>query len=272
MSRDHVVETRKDRIAVARGAGMGTVSLGSVLAGVLVAFGAFAVIAAIAAAVLHAVGVNTSSLTTNDWRQYGIGTAIVAAIVLFLSYLWGGYVAGRMARRAGAVNGLVVFVLSLVIAAAVGALVGSQTDSASVMSNLRAIGVPTSGSQWAGIGTIAGIVSLVVMLIGSLLGGVLGERWHGKLVARAVDPEVGPGSIVPTGAGPVGEPRHFADRGVVTAEGRHDLDRRERELDREREVDRERELDGDREMARTSRYDDTSTSLDEDLADHHRLD
>lgn len=260
MARDHVVETRKDRIAVAHGAGMGTVSLGSVLAGVLVAFGAFAVIAAIAGAVLHAVGVNTDSLTTNDWRNFGIGTAVVAAAVLFISYLWGGYVAGRMARRAGAVNGLIVFVLSLLIAGAVGAAVGSQADTSNIMSNLRSIGVPTSSSQWAGIGTAAGIASLLVMLLGSVFGGMLGERWHGKLMARAVDPDVGPGVVVPAGARGVGlrDEGDARDREVVTGEGRHELDTSDREI-RDREI-------RDREMARTSRFDDTSTTLEDDLA------
>jgi hypothetical protein len=33
---------------------------------------------------------------------------------------------------------------------------------------------------------VAGIGSLVAMLVGALLGGVLGERWHSKLARRAV--------------------------------------------------------------------------------------
>jgi hypothetical protein len=45
-------------------------------------------------------------------------------------------------------------------------------------------------------GAIAGIAALVIMLIGSMLGGISGERWHGKLVARALDPSIGPDHTV----------------------------------------------------------------------------
>lgn len=38
----------------------------------------------------------------------------------------------------------------------------------------------TSGDEWAEIGTIVGLGSLLAMLIGSVLGGILGERWHSK--------------------------------------------------------------------------------------------
>ena len=44
-------------------AGYSKVSLGSVLAGVLVAYGAFAIIAAIAGGILTAIGVDTESLS-----------------------------------------------------------------------------------------------------------------------------------------------------------------------------------------------------------------
>jgi len=178
-------------MVLARDAGMGKVSFISVLAGVLVAYGAFAVIAAITAAVLNAVGVDTASLSDNDWRDAGIAGAAITAFVLLLSYLFGGYVAGRMARRAGALNGLLVFVLSVVIMAVIAGLLSVQADSDQVASNLRTLGLPTTGEEWKSIGTVAGLGSLVAMLLGSLLGGTLGERWHGKLLKRALDPSVG---------------------------------------------------------------------------------
>jgi hypothetical protein len=36
------------------------------------------------------------------------------------------------------------------------------------------------------------------MLIGSLVGGADGERWHTKLVRRALDPSIGPDAAVGT--------------------------------------------------------------------------
>lgn len=191
MTRQKPVETRRDRKAFAHDAGMGGVSLWSVLAGVFAAYGLFAVLAAITAGVLSAVGVDTAAFTSNDWRRLGISGAIVAALVLFVSYFFGGYVAGRMARRAGAVNGTLVFVLAVLVAIAAGTAVATQADTDSVMGNLRSLGVPTSGSEYGALGTVAGLASLLAMLVGSILGGLSGERWHGKLARRAHDPGVG---------------------------------------------------------------------------------
>jgi 4-amino-4-deoxy-L-arabinose transferase-like glycosyltransferase len=189
---DHSYETSSDRASLAREAGVGKLSFISVLAGTLVAYGAFAVLAALVGAAATAIGL-TNDLSSNDWARLGTGSAIAGAIVLFLAYLFGGYVAGRMARRAGLLNGLAVFVLAIVLIAAVGALVTSQADADAIRTNLRSLGIPTSGSEWSDIGTLAGIASLAAMLIGALVGGVLGERWHSKLTRRAVSGKYRPG-------------------------------------------------------------------------------
>ena len=44
-------------------------------------------------------------------------------IAQFLSYMWGGYTAGRMGRGAGLVNGFLVPVVALIVAAVVAAAV-----------------------------------------------------------------------------------------------------------------------------------------------------
>ena len=192
MRRQRTVENRRDRLEMATEAGYSKVSLGSVLAGVLVSYGAFAILAGLTGAVLSALGVETEALSDNDWRQLGIGTGIGVAVSLFLSYLFGGYVAGRMARRAGAMNGFLVFVVGILLAVGVGAAIGTQADGDALMSNLRSIGVPTSGEEYSAIGTIAGLAALAAMLFGAILGGISGERWHGKLLTRALDPTIGP--------------------------------------------------------------------------------
>ena len=195
-SRSRIVESRRDRMALATDAGYPKVSLGSVLAGVLVGYGAFAVLAAIGGGVLTAMGVDMQSLSSNDWHEYGPASAAVGALCLFFSYLFGGYVAGRMARRAGALNGALVFVFGILLVAGVAAAVETQTGSDTVMSNLRSIGVPTSGDWAVAFGSFAGLAGIVAMLLGSVLGGILGERWHGKLLSRAMDPNVGPEAVV----------------------------------------------------------------------------
>ena len=189
------VESGKDRKMFARDAGMGSVSFLSILAGTLVAFASFAVLLAIVGGILAAVGFDTTTLTANDYERLGIGSAVVAALVLFLSYFFGGYIAGRLARRAGALNGGLVLVLAIVIGAVVALLVGTQTETQSAAANLRVIGVPTSGADYGTIATVAGIVTLLAMIAGAVLGGIKGERWHGKLAARAWSPDVGPAAV-----------------------------------------------------------------------------
>lgn len=255
MRRQRAVENRRDRLEMAHEAGYPKISLVSVLAGVLVAYGAFAIIAGITGAVLNGLGVDTEALSDNDWRQLGIGGGIAVGLSLFLSYLFGGYVAGRMARRGGAMNGLLVFVVGLLLAAGVGAAIGTQADGDALMSNLRSIGVPTSGDEYTAIGTIAGLAALAAMLIGSLLGGIAGERWHGKLLTRALDPSVGP---------------DHRDDHVVD----HDRDRLVDSSDRDRtEVrsgGRHYVTSKDTDADDTADVRDTQTTLDDDLADAER--
>jgi hypothetical protein len=194
---DHSYETSGDRASLVREAGLGKLSLPSVLAGVLVAYGAFAILAALAATAAAAIGLDTE-LNRNDWAALGTGSAIALAVVLLLAYLFGGYVAGRMARRAGLLNGLAVFVLAVVLVAAVGAVAASQADAEAIRGNLRSLGIPTTGAEWGNISTLAGIASLAAMLVGALLGGVLGERWHSKLTRRAVSGKYRPATTDPT--------------------------------------------------------------------------
>src|SRR5882724_4585476 len=190
-----IIETRRDRLALAEDAGLGRVSGTSVLAGVLVGYGAFAVLAGFTAAALAKLHVHVD-LSGADLRRAGTASGIVLGLVLFASWLFGGYVAGRMARRAGLTNGTFVFVVGLVIAIAGAAAVSGSGAGESVAQGLRDLGIPTSGDQWRQIGTVAGVASLLGMLLGAALGGVLGEHWHTKLMDRALDPGVGPEGLV----------------------------------------------------------------------------
>jgi hypothetical protein len=184
MGSDPSSESPRDRKRLARQAGLGRLSFISALAGVLVAYGAFVLLAAVVGAVAIAIGLDTE-LASNDWATLGRGSAVTVTVVAFVAYMFGGYVAGRMARRAGLVNGLAVFALALVVAVVAGAIVASQTDSEAIQANLRSLGLPITGTEWARIGTVAGIGTLVGMLVGAGIGGVVGERWHSELVQWA---------------------------------------------------------------------------------------
>ena len=188
-----IKETPRDRLAWARRAGVGRVSAVAVLAGVLVSYGAFAVLVGAATAVVAALGID-ADLTEREWRNAGNGVGIAAGMLLFLAYLFGGYVSGRMARRAGLTNGLFVFIGGLAVAAATVGIVQASGESGETVDRLReslsTFGVPLSGSQWGAVGTVAGIGALAGMLLGAAFGGLLGERWHAKMARAALDTEV----------------------------------------------------------------------------------
>lgn len=186
------IERRGDRLALVREAGWGRLSWFSIAAGVLAAYGAFVLVLGVVSAVLKAVGVDTDELSKNDWKRLGTGAGIVLALVLFAAYLFGGYVAGRMARRSGFLHGLLVFAFGVVVLVAVAAVVSAENGTDAIINRLDSLGVPTSRNEWTGIGSVAGVVSIAGMLLGGLFGGALGERWHQRLATRALDPGVGP--------------------------------------------------------------------------------
>lgn len=184
-----VVETGRDRKALVADAGYKQLSLTSAFAGLLTAYGMFAVLAGVAIGIIQAT--NTDIDISSQWRDLGMAGGLVVAGLLFLAYLFGGYVAGRMARRSGAMHGVAVFVLGVLVVAGAAALIRALGGADVATDNLRDLGVPTTADEWGDIATIAGIASLAAMLVGALLGGVLGERWHAKLLNRALDPQLG---------------------------------------------------------------------------------
>lgn len=189
MATRSLVETRQDRKALVADAGFRQLSVPSAAAGVLSAYGAFALLAGIAVGVLKAANVDID--VSSQWRQLGMSGGLVVAGLLLVAYLFGGYVSGRMARRSSVMHGVVVFVLGVAVAAAAAVFARWLGGADVASSNLRDLGVPTTASEWGDIATVAGIASLAAMLVGSLLGATMGERWHSKLVTRALDPRVG---------------------------------------------------------------------------------
>jgi len=190
--RRDVVENRRDRLDFVRDAGWRKISGLSVVAGLLTAFGAFALVLAVAASVLHALGIDSSELNDNEWRDLGTGAGAVVVAVLFGAYLFGGYVAGRMARRAGSIHGLLVFGAGIVVLAAVAGIAHAQDGTQALVDRLDALGAPTSGDAWAEVGSVVGLAGVLAALVGGTLGGAAGERWHQRLAARVLDPSVGP--------------------------------------------------------------------------------
>ena len=190
----HNGRTRTEEPVLAREAGYDGISGFGAFAGVFAAYGAVAVLVALAAGIAEAVNVDTD-FTNSEWRQIGTGGAIVLGVVLFLAWMFGGYVAGRMAGRAGGLNGAAVFVLGVVVVAAVAGVVEATGGTEEILDRLRDLGIPTTADQWSDIGTFAGIGSLLAMLLGSIVGGILGVRWHAKVLRLAADPAVGTAAV-----------------------------------------------------------------------------
>lgn len=185
--------TREHKIT-AEEAGLSQVSWLSLLAGTVSAYGAFAIVAAVAGSLLAAGDIDTE-FRTSDWTSSGAVAGLVSGLVLLVAYLFGGYVAGRMARRAGLRHGLGVALLSLVLGGIVGAIAGLAQDSGSIQDDLSGIGVPTDWDQVRGVAIASVIVSLAGIVLGGALGGMLGERWHTRLAHRVDDPARGPAAV-----------------------------------------------------------------------------
>jgi MFS family permease len=111
----------------------------------------------------------------------GLGGAIAALVVLFVAYLAGGYVAGRMARFDGVRQGVAVWVIGLVVVlvlAAAGVIAGAEYN---VLQELDLPRIPVDeGTATTGALITLGAV-LLATLLAAMLGGKLGDRYHRKV-------------------------------------------------------------------------------------------
>jgi hypothetical protein len=177
----------RDAVAVQR-ARFGGIKWGAAFFGWLSANGLAAILVALLSAAGVALGlangVSTDEAADEAIQQadtVGLGGGIAVLVVLFLAYLAGGYVAGRMARFDGARQGLATWLIGLIVVlllAAAGAILGAQYN---VLQQLNLPRIPVE----EGTATTAGIITLVailaVTLLGAVLGGKLGERYHRKI-------------------------------------------------------------------------------------------
>lgn len=111
------------------------------------------------------------------------GLAILG-VVVFLTYFFGGYVAGRLARFDGGRNGAMLLVWSVVsvalLALAAGVFSGFLPDAAAgviggSVDNIGAV------AQAGVVGIIVAVGALLVALLGGFLGGRLGSRYHTEI-------------------------------------------------------------------------------------------
>lgn len=166
----------------------GGMNWGACFFGWLVAIGVTVILGAIISAVASAIGAN-QNWTQTDLQEMsgtvGIAAAITLAVVMFVGYYTGGYVAARMSRFDARRQGLGVWIVAIVvmiIAAIAGTLFGTNYVIMRQV-DLPSVGLSTDQLSWGAV--ITGIALLAVMLVGAVLGAATGQRYHTK-IDRAV--------------------------------------------------------------------------------------
>ena len=167
----------------------GGMKFGTAFFGWLTATGAALLLTALVAGAGAAVGLGSqddpnvaADVAAENASTVGLIGAIALIVVVFVAYLCGGYVAGRMARFSGAKQGVAVWLWALIIAvvlAIVGAIAGSQFN---VLANLNSFPrIPINEGDLALSSILTVIAIAIVSLGGAVLGGVAGMRFHRKV-------------------------------------------------------------------------------------------
>lgn len=182
VDRDAVVEREREAY--------GGLKMGAAFFGWLSAMGLAVLLTALLTAVGVAVGLGTGTTVEDAAQQaqqdpsaIGWAGVIGLLVVLFIAYFAGGYVAGRMARFDGAMQGLGVWLWALIAAivvAVLGFVAGDQFNVLVAVDGFPRI--PVGEGELTTMGIIAAVVAALVPLIAAVLGGITGMRFH-----RAVD-------------------------------------------------------------------------------------
>lgn len=164
----------------------GGAKVGAAFFGWIVAVGMTVLLAAVAAGIGAAAGLGDQlSPATADVRAVGIAGALVLLVVLALAYLAGGYVAGRLARFDGLRNGVLSWMIGVIVtivAAVAGGVIGQSYD---VFAQLRLPVVPVDPATLTLSGVVALVAALLVTLLTAAVGGRMGEGFHRRVDREA---------------------------------------------------------------------------------------
>lgn len=246
--------THRDRVeATARGG----ISGGALATGVVVAQGAMLLLTALVGAALVSAGQiaegDPAAGLEASATEIGIGVAVAFLLVQFLAYMWGGHTAARMARGAGLAHGLLVPLISLLLALAIGVIAAVLQANTALNLPFGTGRLPLEGNYEVTWGIGAGIAALVAMFLGGALGGMRGEHWHTRLerdaaagmVAERDDGEVVRGDRAATPA--TDDSREVTTGGMAGREHpetrRHDYDTEDVRTERETSTPEGREVD-----------------------------
>jgi hypothetical protein len=169
----------------------GGMKFGACFFGWLTATGTAVILTALLTAIGAGVGL-ARDLETDQARAnaqtVGLVGGIVLLAVIFVAYLAGGYVAGRMARFNGVKQGVGVWLWAIIIAVVVAVLSLIAGAQFNVLGSLTGFPeLPVNESQMTTGGIIVAILVVVVALVGAILGGLAGMRFHRKVDSATHD-------------------------------------------------------------------------------------
>ena len=114
---------------------------------------------------------------------------VIAALVVFASFLVGGFAAGRMSRYHGGLNGFgagLWLVLLVAIFAALGAWIGAEYNAFNRL-DLPNWFAQIDVDELTAIAAIASAILIGAALAGGYIGGRLGEAYHTRVDAALID-------------------------------------------------------------------------------------
>jgi uncharacterized membrane protein len=157
------------------------------LAGLFSGIGVLVVLGGIFAAAGNFGYLQTENITAVDevTEEVALGGVIAGLVTLFVAFLVGGWVAGRVSRYDGNLNGLIAgawFVLLAAIFGALGAWAETEWDV------FAEVDLPAWFSfEDYTVATVAtAALGIALVLVAGWLGGLLGERYHRKADAEVI--------------------------------------------------------------------------------------
>ena len=154
----------------------GGIDVPASLVGMLTALALLVLLGGLVGAAFGAIGYQTG-LDRDDVEDISLASLIGGLVVLFLSYLVGGWTAGRIARYDGPRNGLMTAIWTLLLAAVLSALAAWLGDEYDVLRN-RELPQWFSTDALTTAAIVSGVVAVATMIVAAVLGGAWGERYH----------------------------------------------------------------------------------------------
>lgn len=183
--REAVVDERPVSPIAAARERFGGIDLPASLVGMLTGLAMVVLLGGLVGAAVGAIGYQTG-LRGDNVDDISTASLIGGLVVLFVSYLIGGWAAGRIARYDGARNGVMAAIWAILLAGALSALAAWLGDTYDVFSN---VDLPQWFNRDAFTTTalLSGVAAIAAMLVGGGLGGLWGTRYHRRADQTLLD-------------------------------------------------------------------------------------